>query len=188
MANTSLVLLITQVLVMAVLVIMLYIVLRLRELGYSIEELREQLKSLQMSQKKIRQIEKALSLALESKEAERLIEFLKRKRRRRYIVFQVITEDGQPVNPNELEKAIVRSVTRLAGDLTVAKGRIRLVYYHPDKMLGILAATHDTKYLVIASMALARRVGERRVLLIPLKTTGTIKRAKKVIGLPLREQ
>lgn len=128
----------------------------------------------------------SLARALESVEAENAIRLLARRRRRRYIVFFVVS-DGGVIEPNSVEEAILRAVERLGGQLTVALGSIRLVYYHPEKKAGIIAATHDTKYLVLAAMGLVRRIGESRVVLVPVKTTGTVRRAKKSIGLPLRE-
>lgn len=178
-------LLVAQITAIAALAASAYLALKLWKTSRQLEEYT---KTLALQQKRLSFIEKVLGKALESVEAEKALKLLKRRRRKRYIVFQLVTEDGKPVDPNELEKAIVEAVAKLSGDLTVAMGRIRIVYYHPDKMMGILAATHDTKYPVIASMALVRQVGGRRVLLIPLKTTGTIRRAKKTLGLPLKEE
>jgi len=132
-------------------------------------------------------LERALARALESYEAEDALEKLRRRRRRRYIAFYVVTEDGEPPPPEEVEKAVIRAVERLAGELAVAKARLQLVYYQPERGAGIIRANHETKYLVLAAMGLVRRVAGRRALLIPVRTTGTIKTAKRVLGLPQRE-
>ncbi|NOZ88399.1 MAG: hypothetical protein GXO15_00550 [Crenarchaeota archaeon] len=158
---------------------------RLSRLEAGVERLEPELSSLAAGLGFVRA---ALSKALESLEAEEALERLRRRRRRRYIVFRVVTEDGQPPAPEELEKAILRSLERLGGQLAVALGRVQLVYYHSERMAGIVRASHDTKYLVLAALGLVRRVGGRRALLIPLKTTGTIRRAKRALGLPQREQ
>ncbi len=132
-------------------------------------------------------LERALARALESYEAEDALEKLRRRRRRRYIAFYVVTEDGEPPPPEEVEKAVMRAVERLAGELTVAKARLQLVYYQPERGAGIIRANHETKYLVLAAMGLVRRVAGKRAVLIPVRTTGTIRTAKRVLGLPQRE-
>lgn len=132
-------------------------------------------------------VEKALAHALASVEAEDALEKLARRRRRRYIAFYIVAEEGPPMDPRDVEKAILSQLERLGGQLAVALGRVQLVYYHPDRMAGIIRASHDTKYLVLAAMGLVRRIAGRRALIIPVRTTGTIKRAKKALGLPLRE-
>ncbi|HIP85069.1 MAG TPA: ribonuclease P, partial [Pyrodictium sp.] len=41
--------------------------------------------------------------------------------------------------------------------------------------------SHTTKYIVLAALGVVRRVNGKRVLIIPVRTTGTIKRAKKAL-------
>jgi len=156
-------------------------------LGRSEARIEELTDSLQRVSKRLAVIEKALAAALESYAAEEMLEKLRRKRRRRYIVFYVVTEDGTPPPPEEVEKAIVKALEKLAGQLAVASSRIQLVYYVPEKAAGIIRASHDTKYLVLAALGLVRRIGGRRAIIIPVRTTGTIKTAKRALGLALRE-
>lgn len=136
---------------------------------------------------RLRVLEKAVAKALESYEAEDMLEKLRRRRRRRYIVFRIVTEDGTSPPPEEVEKAILRAVERLGGQLTAALARVQLVYYHPEQAAGIIRASHDTKYLVLAALGLVRSIGGRRALIIPVRTTGTIRSAKKALGLRMRE-
>jgi len=131
-------------------------------------------------------VKRALGAALQSVEAEKLLQLLRRRRRRRYIVFYVVYEGDSPPPQEEVEKAIVRAVERLAGQLTVAAARLQLVYYDPTRGAGILRATHDTKYLVLAGMALVRMIAGKRAVFIPVRTTGTIKAARKALALPKR--
>ena len=133
-----------------------------------------------------RSLKRALAAALASLEAETALERVRRKRRRRYIVFHLVSEDGYPP-PEDVEKAILQAVEKLAGQLTVALGRVQLVYYHPDIGAGIIAASHDTKYVVLAALGLVRRINGKRVVVVPVRTTGTIKRAKRALGLTIRE-
>jgi ribonuclease P/MRP protein subunit POP5 len=163
----------------------------LASLGARLRALEERLEGLEAETSKMAStmamLQKALASALESTEAETLLEKLRRKRRRRYIVFQVVTETGETPPPEEVEKAVLRAVERFAGQLTVALSRIQLVYYHPDRGAGILRVSHDTKHLVLAALGLVRSIGGRKALIIPLRTTGTIKTAKRFLGLTARE-
>ncbi|KSW11429.1 hypothetical protein CF15_00795 [Pyrodictium occultum] len=131
---------------------------------------------------------KAASYALQSMEAEEFLERLRRKRRRRYIAFYIVYEGDEPPSPEEVEQAVKRAVERLAGQLTVALSRLQLVYYDPERAAGVLRASHDTKYLVLAALGLVRRVGGRRAVIIPVRTSGTIKRAKQALAADKRRQ
>jgi len=126
-------------------------------------------------------VAKAVSSALASYEAEKALEKLRRKRRRRYIAFIVVVESGKPPEPQAIEKAILDAVKRVGGEIAAADARPRLVYYDPLRGLGIISASHTTKYIVLAALGVVRRVNGKRVLIIPVRTTGTIKRAKKAL-------
>ena len=170
--------------------LLLYTVHRLRRLEEKVARIErlvgdhgEAIERLETAQLRLN---RALAAALASLEAEEALDRVRRRRRRRYIVFHVVSEKEPPA-AEEVEKAVLRSLERLAGQLTIALGNVQLVYYQPDTGAGIIACTHDTKYLVLAAMGLVRRVGGQRVVLVPVRTTGTIKRAKRALGLTLRE-
>ena len=170
--------------------LLLYTVHRLRRLEERVARIekgaREQAEAVERLAAGQARLNHALAAALTSLEAEEALDRVRRRRRRRYIVFHVVT-DGEPPEPGDVEKAVLKSLERLAGQLTVALGNVQLVYYQPDTGAGIIACTHDTKYLVLAAMGLVRRIGGRRAVLVPVRTTGTIKRARRALGLTLRE-
>ncbi len=126
-------------------------------------------------------VARAVLAALRSSEAEDFLAKLRAKRRRRYIAFYIVYEGEEPPSPQEVEKAILRAVERLGGQLSVALGRVQLVYYDPERAAGIIRCTHDTKYVVLAAMGLVRRIGRRRAVIVPVRTSGTIKRAKRAL-------
>ncbi|HIQ23550.1 MAG TPA: hypothetical protein EYH50_00695 [Pyrodictium delaneyi] len=136
--------------------------------------------------KEMGSILKAAGYALQSSDAEKFLEKLRRRRRRRYIAFIIVYEGEQPPSPQEVERAIVRAAERLTGQLTVALARLQLVYYDPERAAGILRVSHDTKYLVLAALGLVRRIGDSRAVIIPVRTTGTIKRAKRALAIARR--
>jgi len=119
--------------------------------------------------------------ALRSIRAEDFLSKLRAKRRRRYIAFYIVYEGNEPPSPQEVEKAIIRAIERLGGQLSVALGGVQLVYYDPERAAGVIRCTHDTKYVVLAAMGIIRKVGGKRAIIIPVRTSGTIKRAKKAL-------
>jgi ribonuclease P/MRP protein subunit POP5 len=126
-------------------------------------------------------VARAAFAALQSLEAEEFLRRLRAKRRRRYIAFYIAYEGSEPPSPQDVEKALLRAVERLGGQIAVALGGVQLVYYDPEKAAGIVRCTHDTKYIVLAAMGLVRRIGQQKAIIVPVRTTGTIKRAKKAI-------
>ncbi|MET1128761.1 MAG: Rpp14/Pop5 family protein [Thermoproteota archaeon] len=123
-------------------------------------------------------LEGVLRNVLAGADLEKAARELRKRRRRRYVVFQLVVE-GDPPEPDEVEKAIVMQVRRLAGDVSLALGNIQLVYYDKSRKVGIIRATNDTKHVVLAALGLVRSVGGRRAVAIPLSTHGTIKRARR---------
>ncbi|MET1101405.1 MAG: Rpp14/Pop5 family protein [Pyrodictiaceae archaeon] len=120
----------------------------------------------------------ALAKALESSEADEVLRRLRRKARRRYIVFVVLSEEKY--SPETLSKAIEEKVKELGGLLGAAEANVQLVYYDLKRDVGILRTNYHAKHLVLAALSLVRRIGSNRVMVIPLATTGTIKRAKVI--------
>jgi len=105
---------------------------------------------------------------------------IKRKPSKRYIVFEVV---GGPVEPGELEAAIREAFKRLFGEPALAVSMLRLVEYHDDRMIGIVRVRREYKYHALAALGLVRSVSGRRVLLVPVLTSGTLKRARRKAGL-----
>ncbi len=154
---------------------------RLRKLEKIVKELTEFIEYVVAP--KYRILGQAVAALSTSARCLRALEKASKKPRRRYIAFYIVTEDGKAPDPRELERSIRESLERLAGLIGVAESNISLVYYDPEKPAGIIRATNTTKYLVLAALGLTRRVGRKRVLLVPVRTAGTIKRAKKAIQL-----
>ncbi len=119
---------------------------------------------------------------LESSDAEEVLRKLRRKRRRRYIVFYVIAEEREGISPEKLEKAVREAVERLYGLIGAGDAYPQLVFYDPREMAGIIRTTHTAKHIVIAGLASVRKIDGVRVVIVPIATTGTIKRAKRILA------
>ncbi len=135
-------------------------ILAIAVLYSSIRRLREQVKLIVS-----RKVEEALSRT--------------KRIRKRYIVFTIISE--HEFNRKEIEKAVRRKLAVLYGLINLAKADPQLVFYDPKLKRGIIRTSHIMKDYVIAALTTTREINGKKLLIIPVKTTGTIKRAKKIM-------
>lgn len=99
--------------------------------------------------------------------------------RRRYVVFEVVPISGDlgSVSREGLEEALTRAYGELNGAVGLSLARPTLVHYDRSRGLGILAVKHLWKRQAILAMSLVREVNGVRVVLNPLRTTGTRRKA-----------
>jgi len=101
--------------------------------------------------------------------------------RNRYIVFEALTSDR--IQLEQLNNAIIDTMRKLYGELGLATTRIRLIDYNEDRRRGIVRVRREYKMHALAILGFLREVSGKRVKLIPLTVTGTLKRAKRVLEL-----
>jgi len=101
-----------------------------------------------------------------------------RRPKRRYIVFRVVS--GSEVNERGLNLALLQAARRLVGASVVADSGLQLVYYNPITMKGVLRVRGEYRNLAFGVLGIVRSVGDTRVVLLPLTTAGTIKRARRL--------
>lgn len=97
---------------------------------------------------------------------------------KRYIVFDIITEEK--LDQKELEESIRKAVKDLGGKiwLEIANPKVIMIYQNH----GIISTNRSGYKIVIASLPLTR-IENKHVLLVPRRTTGSLKRAKRLIGI-----
>ncbi|QGR18900.1 Rpp14/Pop5 family protein [Stygiolobus azoricus] len=97
---------------------------------------------------------------------------------KRYIVFEMIPTTFPQA---ELELAIRNAVKELGGKtwLEISNPKVILIYQN----YGVIASTRAGYKIVIASLPLVKSINGQEVLLVPRRTTGSLKRAKKLIGI-----
>ncbi len=114
------------------------------------------------------------------KKMERPLDFpISKKRRKRYLVFRVISE--KRIVFDEIEKTIKRTMSNLYGAPSIKESMLSLVYYNEATGYGILRMDSEWKNRVIASFGFARSYMDKKLLIIPIRSTGTIKRAKNFL-------
>ncbi|MEZ0393915.1 MAG: Rpp14/Pop5 family protein [Desulfurococcaceae archaeon] len=118
-------------------------------------------------------------LAARAQERPRRSERIARKRPKRYISFLVFAEG--PTNAQELEEALKETFKRLYGEVALARANLRLVYFDPARLHGIVGTTAEYRDEVLATISMVRRAGRSRVAIIPVGSSGTLKASKRAL-------
>ena len=103
----------------------------------------------------------------------------RKPRRKRYIVFEVIS--NEIITSSELNHALKEEAEKLLGILGLSDITLKLIDFDEKFKRGIIRTDNHSKYVVLALLGLIRNINDKKVLLIPLKTTGTIKKARQLI-------
>ena len=102
-----------------------------------------------------------------------------KKKRQRYILFNIIKEDNLILDQINILKAIWKSIWRYFGMKGANKIGLWLVELDLEKNYGIIRCSHETKEIIISAITLIRDINGKRVIFSPLRTSGTIKSIKK---------
>lgn len=100
-----------------------------------------------------------------------------KKLRKRYVVFAVIAEKCP--ERAALEEAVRAKLSELFGKSAEHKASPYLVFYDGAACLGVIRVSHIYKARLIAALSMVKEAGGAKCLVIPLRTTGTLKSAKK---------
>ncbi|MCC6009440.1 MAG: hypothetical protein LM588_00375 [Fervidicoccaceae archaeon] len=99
------------------------------------------------------------------------------RKRKRYVVFHVIS--NQPlIRVEEINSILSNALRSCGGELLIGECRPQVVYFSSRRSRGILRTYHDCYEKVIACLSTVRCQGDRKILIIPVKTTGTLKKAR----------
>ncbi|MFP3164494.1 MAG: Rpp14/Pop5 family protein [Acidianus sp.] len=101
---------------------------------------------------------------------------------KRYIIFYIISED-QKISPKNVEDAIRSAVKEFLGSMWLEISNPRVIIYLNDSNEGIISTNRAGYKAVIASLPLVKAVDGKKVLIVPKRTTGSLKKAKRLIGI-----
>jgi len=107
------------------------------------------------------------------------LEKTRRKLRKRYVVFAVLSEKKH--SKNNVEKAIRSTFREYFGELLLIKCDPQLIYFDLERQRGVIRCTHLCKMQVLATLALIREIEHEKCLIVPIRVTGTIKKARKIL-------
>jgi len=99
------------------------------------------------------------------------------REKKRYISFQVISEEGEEFTYSDLESAIWNVTLDFLGEYGVSKTSMWLLKDRWDqkRQIGILRCNHKSVQEVVTILGLINRLGDNRITFKILKVSGTIK-------------
>lgn len=105
------------------------------------------------------------------------------KPRKRYMVFELIPVSGElsGLGRRHVEEAIENVSKLLFGTLGYELMRPTLVYYDESRAVGIISFKHSWRNHILLALSLIKEVGGVKVMAVPVKTTGTRRRALEYI-------
>ncbi len=103
----------------------------------------------------------------------------KARPRRRYLVFEVGT--ASDVSEEEVRAAIEESFRRLFGEAGAADAGVKLIMYDRVRRRGVVRVRSNGLQRLLAALGTVRRIGQADVVIVPLRTAGTIRKARKYV-------
>ncbi|MHA1803390.1 MAG: Rpp14/Pop5 family protein [Promethearchaeota archaeon] len=104
-----------------------------------------------------------------------------KEERQRYIYFELLVDNNSVINKQLLLNVLWPSIWKYFGMKIANKIGLWLIEYNPMEGHGILRCTQDTKDEVISVLSLIREINKNKVIIAPMKTSGTIRRLKKKV-------
>ncbi len=98
-----------------------------------------------------------------------------KRERQRYILFKIIREPDIRFGQKEVINSIWQSIWRYFGMKIANKIGLWIINLNFEKEYGIIRCSHQTKYIIISALSLVQQINGKRVILSPLKTSGTIR-------------
>jgi len=100
-----------------------------------------------------------------------------KKPRKRYVVFSLICEGD--VSRNSLEKAVMEKIAEYYGQSLLHKASPYIVFFDEKTRRGVIRVTHLYVNHVIAAIGFIKNIGGKKCIVIPIRTTGTLKKARE---------
>lgn len=101
------------------------------------------------------------------------------RERERYVIFKVISD--KKFLKEEILSGILYAIHSFLGEKGMSDTNIYLIDWNENFNIGILKTSHKTKDDVIVALSLLSAINEIKISVIPLNTTGTIKKAKEIV-------
>jgi ribonuclease P/MRP protein subunit POP5 len=111
-----------------------------------------------------------------------------KEERHRYIQFKIIGSIEKEITEQELLNAIWKSIWNLFGLKEANKIGLWLSHVDFETKLGIIRCSHKTKEIVITALTLIKEISGKRIILSPIKTSGTIRGIRNVMEIKSNNQ
>lgn len=103
-----------------------------------------------------------------------------KKPRKRYIVFSLVSEDK--LSLESIDKAIRDTLIKYYGESIYGKASPRVILFDENTGRGILRVSHLFVDHAIATLGLVKEIEGKRCLIIPIRTTGTLRKAREYLS------
>ena len=102
-----------------------------------------------------------------------------RTERNRYILFKIINEGLLSIEHSDILKSIWKSIWRFFGMKEANKIGLWMVEIDLENKFGIIRCAHQTKEIIITALSFITEINGTKIILSPVKTSGTIKSIKE---------
>ena len=101
------------------------------------------------------------------------------RERKRYVAFEILTEDGKKPSFKDVSNAIWQGVLAYIGQLGAARAGIHVLAerYNPEKMRGIVRVAHTSLDEFRASLTMIREIAGSPVIVRSVGVSGILKKA-----------
>lgn len=123
---------------------------------------------------KLNKLVKVYTSILRVRESELVV----KKLRKRYVVFTAICEEK--VKFEDLAEAVSSKFRELFSESTYYKASPQLVFFDENTQRGVYRVTHVYLDHLIAALGLVKKIRDKNCIVIPLRTTGTLKKAREL--------
>jgi ribonuclease P/MRP protein subunit POP5 len=103
---------------------------------------------------------------------------ISKKLRRRYVVFTAICEER--VGFSDLQEAVSSKFCELFSKTMYYKAAPQLVLFDESTQRGVYRVTHLYLDHLIVALGLVKNIKGKKCILLPLRTTGTLKKAREL--------
>ncbi|MCQ4447714.1 MAG: ribonuclease P [Sulfolobales archaeon] len=101
------------------------------------------------------------------------------RRTKRYVVVDVVSKT--PIDTSTLETNVRLAVTSLFGQVWLDISNPRVIYFVNSK--AIISTNRVGYRVVLASLPKVAEVSNDKVIVVPRKITGSVKKAKRLVGI-----
>ena len=102
------------------------------------------------------------------------------KIRQRYIIFEIFTKDDVILQEQAIIRKIWKKLLKIFGENRSFKAGLWIIAWDPINLKGILRFDHMIKSEIITTLALIKSIDATPVIFHCRKTTGTIKKGRKI--------
>ncbi len=105
-----------------------------------------------------------------------------KKNKQRYILFTLITGKTEIIELEEIQKTLWQSIWRFFGIKIANRIGLWIIEYDKIKKRGIIRFFDGSQiHIMITALTMIKTINNKKVIINPIKTSGTIKAIKKLL-------